>query len=76
VSGCALPKNSKSQVWDDRRARSLPLLCIAGIAGFPQVSMPIADVDGCPVGLSLIAAAGNDIMLLEIARKVFESKQK
>ena len=49
------------------RNRALGLLCIAGHAGLPQVNLPLAVVDGRPVGLSLVAARGNDLLLLELA---------
>jgi amidase len=68
--GIALTRGSAPQVVDGLRARALPMLCIAGLARLPQVSLPLATLDGCPVGLSLIAARNNDTMLLEIARQV------
>ena len=68
--GAALPRNSAPEIVDGLRARALPMLCIAGIARLPQVSLPLATVDGCPLGLSLIAARGNDIMLLAIAKEI------
>ncbi|MCC6243354.1 MAG: amidase [Gemmatimonadaceae bacterium] len=49
------------------RERALSVLCIAGLGGLPQISLPLATVNGCPVGLSLIAARGNDEMLLAMA---------
>ena len=64
----ALLRNSPPKVLDDLRARALPLLCIAGLARLPQVSLPLGTLDGCPLGLSLIAARGNDTLLLELAR--------
>jgi amidase len=63
-------RNSPPEVVDGTRARALPMLCIAGLARLPQVSLPLAAVDGCPLGLSLIAARGNDTMLLELARRL------
>ena len=68
--GIALPRNSPAGVVDELRARALPMLCIAGLARLPQVSLPLATVDGCPVGLSLIAARGNDTLLLALAKKL------
>ena len=65
--GIALQRNSPPKVVDELRARALPILCIAGLARLPQVSLPLATVDSCPLGLSLIAARGNDTMLLAIA---------
>lgn len=67
--GIALPRNAPPPVVDALRARALPILCIAGLARLPQVSLPLAKVDGCPLGLSLIAARGNDTLLLDLARK-------
>jgi len=65
--GPALLRNSPPKVVDDLRTRALPILCIAGLARLPQVSLPLAQFDGCPLGLSLIAARGNDALLLALA---------
>jgi amidase len=43
---------------------------IAGLARLPQISLPLCEVDGCPLGLGLIAARGNDGLLLDIAAEV------
>ncbi len=48
--------------------RALTLTSIAGHAGLPQINLPVATVDGCPVGLSLVAGAGQDRALLDAAR--------
>jgi amidase len=49
-------------------------LAIAGLCGLPQVTLPLPAVDdaGLPVGigLSLLAARGNDRLLLEVACRV------
>jgi amidase len=68
--GIALPRNSPLKEQDELRSRALPMLCIAGLARLPQVSLPLATLDGCPLGLSLIAARGNDTLLLELASKL------
>lgn len=48
--------------------RALALTAIAGHAGLPQLTLPVTTVDGCPVGLSIVAAAGQDRALLDPAR--------
>jgi amidase len=68
--GIALLRNSPPKVLDELRARALPLLCIAGLARLPQVSLPLAQLDDCPLGLSLIAARGNDTLLLQLAGRL------
>jgi amidase len=52
------------------RTRALSMLCIAGLAGCPQISLPLAEVDGCPLGLSLIGPPGRDRALIALAAKV------
>ena len=52
------------------RERALALLCIAGLGGLPQVSLPFGTLNGCPIGLSMIAARGNDEMLLDAAARL------
>ncbi|QJR35750.1 amidase [Gemmatimonas groenlandica] len=51
------------------RERALALLCIAGLGGLPQVNLPFGTLNKCPIGLSMIAARGNDEMLLDIAAR-------
>jgi amidase len=62
--------NTPAAALDDFRARAMSLLCIAGHAGLPQVTMPLATLNGCPIGISLVAARGNDALLLELARRI------
>jgi len=52
------------------RERNLQLTCIAGLARLPQITIPGASVDGAPVGLSLIAARGQDNALLRLAVEI------
>jgi amidase len=47
------------------RGRAFALLCIAGLARLPQLSLPLAAIADCPLGLSLIAPRGGDRGLLE-----------
>ncbi len=49
------------------RERALAMLCVAGLGGLPQLSIPAGAVRGCPIGMSLVAARGNDKLLLSIA---------
>jgi amidase len=49
---------------------TLCLMSIAGVAGLPQVTLPLADAEGCPVGLSLIGPPGSDEELIDLAAKI------
>ena len=53
-------RNADNPTLDAFRTNALHMLCPAGLAGLPQVSVPAGTLDGAPVGLSLVAAAGRD----------------
>lgn len=55
------------------RTRALAMLCGAGLAGLPQISLPVATVAGCPLGLSLIGPAGRDRDLIALGRDLMEN---
>ena len=55
---------------DDFRWRAMGLTCIAGLSGCPQINLPLASLDGCPLGLSLLAAPGCDELLLQLAAAI------
>jgi amidase len=50
--------------------RALALASVAGIGRLPQLSLPVADLDGTPVGLSFLARHGQDVLLLEVAKTI------
>lgn len=49
------------------RTDALSLLCVASLGRLPQITIPVATAEGCQVGLSLIAARGADLALLDAA---------
>jgi amidase len=63
----ALHRQSSPETRGDFYARALALGAIAGHAGLPQVVVPLASADGLPVGISFIAAPGQDERLLDLA---------
>ena len=53
----------------ERFYRAAITLCsVAGLAGLPAVTLPLATLNGCPLGLSVIAGPGEDEALLAIAQ--------
>jgi len=55
---------------DDVRMRTMRLTCVAGIAGLPQISIPLQTESGKPYGISLLGPAGSDLALLRLATKI------
>ena len=56
------------------RWRITCLCCHAGLTGVPQVSIPGGEIDGHPIGLSIIAARGADETLVAVARALEEDR--
>lgn len=55
------------------REQILCLCAHGGLAGLPQLNVPGADVDGAPVGLSIMAARGADMTLVAVAKALAEA---
>jgi len=64
VPSIAPLKNGTGEEIELRRQQTFQLCCVAGLSGLPQVTMPIAGENGLPVGLSFLAARGQDLNLL------------
>jgi amidase len=52
------------------RHQAMHLLCITGLGGLAQISLPLAEIGGLPLGLSLVGPRGSDLQLLGLARKL------
>lgn len=52
------------------REQAMRLLCIAGLNELPQISVPLATLDGLPLGLSIAGLRGSDVALLELANRI------
>ncbi|CAM5366797.1 2-amino-5-chloromuconic acid deaminase [Mycolicibacterium aubagnense] len=55
------------------RERALHLLCLSGLSGFPQLTLPLGMVDGAPFGLSLLGPVGSDLALIGLGRRILET---
>jgi amidase len=55
---------------EDYRNRAIRMLCVSGLSGFPQLSLPLAGRDGAPMGLSLLGPAGSDRTLVALAEQL------
>jgi amidase len=55
---------------EDYRNRASRMLCISGLSGFPQISLPLAKRAGAPLGISLLGPAGSDRSLVGLAELI------
>ncbi|MCU1472493.1 amidase family protein [Amnibacterium sp.] len=61
------PPLGDARALDAVRRSTMQLTCLAGIAGLPAVSIPLATSDGLPVGACLVGPVGSDRALIELA---------
>lgn len=65
---CAAPIKgtikSREQAGHSYYPRTLSLTSLSGVARMPQVTLPVVEVSGAPVGLSFLARSGEDAFLL------------
>ncbi len=62
--------DAPTEVFDGFRHQAMRLLCVAGMAGLPQVVMPAGRIGGAPYGVSLIGPHGSDLSLIALACKL------
>jgi amidase len=62
----------RDQDTTDYYPRALPLTSLAGVGRLPQVSLPLGNIGGVPVGLSLVGRFGQDAFLLGVVGRITE----
>lgn len=72
VPGAAPLKAAGFDAIQAYRERALQLLCLSGLSGLPQITIPLGTVDNAPFGLSLLGPAGSDRALVSLACRIFE----
>jgi len=68
--------DSSAEDLRGHRTAVLSLTSIAGLARLPEVTLPLARIGGCPLGLSLIAPAGGDEDLLAFAEAFCATEER
>ncbi len=67
AAGIAPLATASAEARVEHRNRTLSLTSVAGLARLPQISLPLAQVEGCPLALGLIGPPGSDRRLLAFA---------
>ena len=70
VPSCAPLKSTPHDGLQEFREKALRLLCLSGVTGLPQITLPLATVHGAPFGISLIGPRGSDMALVALAEQV------
>lgn len=62
-----LRSSSEAELESFRREASLSF-CHGGLSGFPWITIPAGEIEGAPIGLSLIGPEGSDLRLIAAAQ--------
>jgi amidase len=70
VPGIAPLVDTPQAEADSYRGRAMSLLSVSVLARTPQLNLPIIELDGCPLGISIMGAQGADEMLIAAAETI------
>jgi amidase len=68
--------DADAETLAEHRRNALTVTAPAGLAGLPQIALPLATLYGVPLGLGLVGPAGGDRMLLNFAADLAEQLQR
>ncbi|MCT2534187.1 amidase [Aquibacillus koreensis] len=68
--------NTDGEALDSFRQRLLRMTSIAGLSGLPQVTLPLVNKDGMPIGISIIANRKSDLGLLAWTEQILNKIEK
>lgn len=74
VPGAAPRIDETFEALQTYRERALHLLCLSGLSGLPQITLPLGSVHDAPFGLSLIGPRGSDRALIALAKTILEKR--
>lgn len=70
VPGAAPLRDESGEVIEAERQLAHHILDIAVLCQWPQVNIPLAEIDGAPLGISLMGPAGSDLALVRLAAQI------
>lgn len=70
------PKLGEAERNPELRRKILEISALSPLTGVPQYSLPVARIEGVPLGLGVLAAKGGDEMLLTFAESVCGTSEK
>ncbi|MCO6386570.1 amidase [Aliihoeflea sp. 40Bstr573] len=73
MPGAAPKSASTGDQLLDYRERALRLLCLSGLSGLPQITIPLGTVHGAPFGISLIGPRNFDRALVALATRIMDA---
>ncbi|MBC2887500.1 amidase [Ochrobactrum sp. CM-21-5] len=74
VPGAAPLAQEPFEALQAYRERALRLLCLSVLSGLPQITVPLGQVHGAPLGISFIGPRGSDRALIALATNMIAKR--
>jgi amidase len=74
ASSTAPSRRADAATIDATRTATLTMTSLAGIGGYPALSVPLFEVDGKPLGLCLVGPRHTDLALIDIGAQLAGSR--
>jgi amidase len=75
ASSTAPSRGAGAAEVDAARVATLTMTCLAGIGGYPALSVPLWEVDGAPVGLCLVGPRSSDLALVDLGASLANPRE-
>ena len=74
LPGCGLKRSASAEDMNAFRSKMSASFCLGGLAGLPWITLPMAQYDHAPMGVSLVARFNSDAWLLSQSKILFNAQ--
>ena len=76
LPGCGLKKSASLEEMNAFRNKMSASFCLGGLAGLPWITLPLAQFDNAPMGVSMVSSFNHDAWLLTQSKVLFEQYRR
>lgn len=76
LPGCGLKKSASLAEMNAFRNKMSASFCLGGLAGLPWITLPLAQFDNAPMGVSMVSSFNHDAWLLTQSKVLFEQYRR
>ncbi len=73
LPGCGLKRNATAEEMNTFRSKMSASFCLGGLAALPWITLPLAQFDHAPMGVSLVGRFNSDAWLLSQSKILFNA---
>lgn len=76
LPGCGLKKSASLEEMNAFRNKMSASFCLGGLVGLPWITLPLAQFDNAPMGVSMVSSFNHDAWLLTQSKVLFEQYRR